>query len=143
MQGSWPEVGAVLPNRQVIFIARQTIYRLTDACRSGNFTSANGDEPMNLVESCLAFGARAADYALTAYIAQIKSSMGQTIKKTRAYQFPANVAAAGAAFSAAREPGADVLSVYDAAFNAAFTSLTARFDPTAEEMLAYERSIGQ
>jgi hypothetical protein len=143
MRGSWPEVGAVLPNRQAIFVARQTIYRLTDVCQSGNLTSANGDEPMNLVEFSEALSARAADNALTAYIARIKSSMGQTIEKTREYQHPANVAAAGAAFSAAQEPGADVLSVYDAAFNAAFTSLTARFDPNAEEMLDFERSVGQ
>lgn len=143
MQGSWPKVGAVLPNRQAIFVAHQTIYRLTGVCRAGNLTSANGDGPMAIVEFSEALGARAADNALNAYIARMNEAMGKRIKKTKEYQFPANAAAAGAAFGAAREPGADVLSVYDAAFNAAFTSLTAQFDPTAEEMLAYERSIGQ
>jgi len=86
---------------------------------------------------------QAADNAFNAYIARMGASMGKAIKKTKDHKFGANIAASRAAWDAAQKPGADVLSVYDAAFNAAFTSLTARFDPTAEEMLAYERSIGQ
>ena len=143
MRGSSPKVGATLPNRQAIFVAHQTIYRLTEVCRTGNLTSANGDEPMARLKLPEALASQAAGSAVDAFILRLKIAMGKNVCIPMEFQFRANAAASGAAGDAEGMPGADVLSVYDAAFNAAFTSLTARFDPTAEEMLAYERSVGQ
>ena len=91
---------------------------------------------------------RAANSALTAYIERANASFGDWPKITlpgwsREHCDAAKQAAMGAAIEAKSLPGADVLSVYDAAFAAATIHLAAQFDPTADEMLAYERSIGQ
>jgi len=86
---------------------------------------------------------QAAGSAVDTYIIRLTVALNEKIKIPLGDQIRASAAAIDAASVAETQPGADVLSVYDAAFNAAFTSLTARFDPTADEMMAYERSIGQ
>jgi hypothetical protein len=143
MQGSWPKVGATLPNRQAIFVAHQTIYRLTGVCRTGNLTSANGDEPMAILKISGGLVTAAASQAVVAYIHRMSISMKMEFVMSPKDYNGAIKSAKEAAEEAREQVGADVLSVYDAAFLEATEYLAARFDPTAEEMLAYERSTGQ
>ena len=90
-----------------------------------------------------ALASQAGGCAIDAYIRRTKIAMGKKVTIPMDHLLVVINAAVFAGSMAETQPGADVLSVYDAAFNAAFTSLTACFDPTAEEMSAYERSIGQ
>ena len=103
---------------------------------------------MKMSSTDAALAVRAANSALTAYIERFHASFGDWPKNeilgwSQVHCEAAKQAAMCAAIDAKSLPGADVLLIYDAAYAAATNHIAAIFDPTAEEMLAYERSIGQ